>query len=78
MHLFSLRYSLASGAGGNGRDCFDRTLLAWVTSHTGDVCDASDRQSGPTRLMAGAESLAGFAVKVFVERGQGRANMGRW
>jgi len=59
MHLFSLRYSPAIGAGGNRCDCFDRTLIAWVTSHTGDVCDASDRRTGPTRLMARAESLAG-------------------
>jgi hypothetical protein len=32
-----------------------------------DVCDASDGQSGPTGLMARAESLAGFAVKIFVK-----------
>src|SRR4029077_5924792 len=43
------------------------TLSAWVTSHTGGVCDASDGQSGPTGLMARAESLAGFAVKIFVK-----------
>src|SRR5580700_8000485 len=65
--LFSLRCSPAIGHDGNRCDCFDRTLLAWVTSHTGDVCDASDSQSGPTRLMARAESLAGFAVKIFVK-----------
>ena len=41
--------------------------LAWFTSQPGDVCDASDGQSGPTGLMAGAESLAGFAVKIFVK-----------
>src|SRR6266480_4729327 len=41
--------------------------LAWFTSQPGDVCDASDGQSGPTGLMARAESLAGFAVKIFVK-----------
>ncbi len=41
--------------------------VAWFTSLPGDVCDASDGQSGPTGLMARAESLAGFAVKIFVK-----------
>jgi len=41
--------------------------VAWFTSHPGDVCDASDGQRGPTGLMACAESLAGFAVKIFVK-----------
>jgi len=41
--------------------------LAWFSSLPGDVCDASDGQSGPTGLMARAESLAGFAVKIFVK-----------
>jgi len=41
--------------------------LAWRTSHPGDVCDASDGQSGPTGLMARAESPAGVAVKIFVK-----------
>ena len=41
--------------------------LAWFTSQPGDVCNASDGQSGPTGLMARAESLAGFAVKIFVK-----------
>jgi len=41
--------------------------LAWLTSQPGDVCDASDGQSGPTGLMARAESLAGFAMKIFVK-----------
>ena len=42
--------------------------LPWLTSQPGDVCDASDGQSGPTGLMARAESLAGFAVKIFVKK----------
>src|SRR2546426_756186 len=42
-------------------------LLAWFTSQPGDVCDASDGQSGPTGLMARAEPLAAFAVKIFVK-----------
>src|SRR5438094_9512106 len=41
--------------------------VAWCTSLPSDVCDASDGQSGPTGLMARAESLAGFAVKIFVK-----------
>src|SRR5438552_15655870 len=41
--------------------------LAWFTSQPGDVCDASNGQSGPTGLMARAKSLAGFAVKIFVK-----------
>ena len=41
--------------------------VAWFSSLPGDVCDASDGQSGPTGLMARAESLAGFAVKIFVK-----------
>ena len=41
--------------------------LAWFTPQPGDVCDASDGQSGPTGLMARAESLAGFAVKILVK-----------
>src|SRR5947207_1791221 len=41
--------------------------LTRFTSQPGDVCDASDGQSGPTGLMARAESLAGFAVKIFVK-----------
>src|SRR5207302_4819593 len=44
-----------------------RPSLAWFTSQPGDVCDASNGQSGPTGLMARAKSLAGFAVKIFVK-----------
>jgi hypothetical protein len=42
--------------------------VAWFTSLPGDVRDVSDSQSGPTGLMARAESLAGFAVKIFVKQ----------
>ena len=41
--------------------------LAWLTSHPGDICDASNGQSSPTSLMARAKSLAGFAMKIFVK-----------
>src|SRR6266446_10856339 len=65
--LCVVRYSPAIGSGGNRCDCFDGTLLAWFTSQPGRVCDAPDGQSGPTGLMACAESLAGFAVKIFMK-----------
>src|SRR5882724_13552787 len=65
--LCVVRYSPALGPGGNRCECFDGTLLAWFTSQPGRVCDAHDGQSGPTGLMACAESLAGFAVKIFVK-----------
>src|SRR5947207_11449286 len=41
--------------------------LTRFTSQPGDVCDASDGQSGPSGLMARTESLAGFAVKIFMK-----------
>jgi hypothetical protein len=66
--LYVARRSPAIGHDGTRSDCFDGPSLAWFTSQPGDVCDASDGQSGPTGLMARAESLAGFAVKIFVKQ----------
>ena len=50
--------------------CGLRFSPVYFTSYPSDVRDASDGQSGPTGLMARAESLTGFAVKIFVKEHQ--------
>ncbi len=41
------------------------------------LLDQLGHESGPARLMAGAEPRAGVAVEILVERDRGRANAGR-